>query len=419
MIPDQLRSLFHRYFEQTATEQEINELMQWLSEQASEEEILQLMDEAWAEFNSTRPLFSTEKSNRLLLHTLQSGQEKTVPAEEPRPHRISWRRIAVAAAILLLLGAGTWFLVDKKSGPSPNQQPVAQVRFKNDIRPATDKAVLTLANGSQIILDDAANGNLSSQGGTQVIKLDGELSYNAVADPNQPVLYNTISTAKGKQYKLVLADGSKVWLNAASSLRFPTSFRGNDRHVTVNGEAYFEIAHQSDKEGKKIPFHVTIQTPSGEGGEIQVMGTHFNISAYDDEAVIKTTLLEGAVVVKRNNLLQRLTPGQQASLPHPSGMSAIPGSRNTITVVNDANVEQAVAWKNNLFDFENETIRDIMRQLARWYDIDVRYEGTMPDKHYFGAIRRQVNISEIFHMLEIAGQIDFSIDGKKVVVRPK
>lgn len=412
-IPERQRELFLRYANKTATQAEVRELMDWIAEHAGDEELAQLMEETWDTLPYHHKVFDTATSNRMLQQALNTAPQQAVPLQKRRI-TFGWKRMAAAASILLMLSAGFWFLTDKSSNSDPSTRQNTEAVPKNDIAPAKDKAILTLADGSQIILDDAANGALPAQG-AQVIKLDGELRYNNTPlSATRSVHYNTISTAKGKQYMLVLSDGSKVWLNAASSLRFPVAFTATDRRVEINGEAYFEVAHQVNKEGKKIPFHVAIRTPAGNAGEIEVLGTHFNVSAYDDEPTIKTTLLEGAVAVKLSNRLQRLSPGQQASLPHPSSLQG-----NAITLVENANVTQAVAWKNNLFDFDNETLQDVMRQLSRWYDIDVTYEGPLPIKHYFGAVRRQVNISEVFHMLEIAGGIDFRIEGKKVLIRAK
>ena len=413
-LPAHQRSLFIRYANRTATEAEINELMQWLASNASEEEIAALMDEAWSTNHYNRRIFDTATSRNMLQKALDSDKYDT---EKPVVRRITFinrRSLAIAASIVVLLSAGLWSLLSDKYSSTPvitEQTAISQT----DIAPAKDKAVLTLADGSTIILDDAADGALPSQEGAQVIKLDGQLQYNPnkVAETSS-VAYNTITTPKGKQYMIILADGTKVWLNARSSIRFPIAFPETDRRVEINGEVYFEVAHQADKAGKKIPFHVAINTPSGKAGEIEVLGTHFNVSAYDDEPAIKTTLLEGSVQIKSNNSWQRLSPGQEARLPHPSSLSG-----DAITLIKDANTAQAIAWKNNLFDFDNETLPDVMRQLARWYDIDVVYEGQIPIKHYFGSARRQVNISEIFKMLEIAGGVEFRIEGKQVIVQAK
>jgi len=405
MTPERQQYLFHRYFLKTATPAEIHELMDWLSGQADDGDIARLMDEAWNQFHSSRNVFSTDQSSEMLERILQSGKSSSIPVVRSR--RSMYTKIAIAASLLLILGAGTyWFLLPVKEKEPVIAKTSTAIKFNNDITPASDKAVLTLANGEQIILDDLANGDLANEQGTKVIKLNGTLSYNPISAVHQgELIYNTITTAKGKQYRLILADGTSVWLNAASELRFPITFPSGERRVELNGEAWFEVAKDS-----KRPFTVSLRSNTKEDkGEVTALGTQFNVNSYDNEKLVKTTLLEGSVRVSRkdaNPIILR--PGQQAQ--------AEPGR---ISMIRDANTDQVTAWKNNLFDFDNENIEDIMRQLTRWYDISVIYEGPLPDKHYFGSIRRQVNLSEVLNMLEIAGGIDFRIDGRKVHIKAR
>jgi ferric-dicitrate binding protein FerR (iron transport regulator) len=211
-------------------------------------------------------------------------------------------------------------------------------------------------------------------------------------------LYNTISTPKGGQYQVTLSDGSKVWLNAASSLRFPATFSGKERKVELTGEGYFEVAHN-----KKMPFHVTVNDL-----DVEVLGTHFNINAYADESAIKTTLLEGSVKVVKGNETKIIEPGEQAS---------VTTSEDEINVKQQVDLEQVVAWKNGIFQFERADIESVMRQISRWYDIDVDYHGRVSE-HFGGTISRDVNISDVLKMLEMTGGVNFKIDGKKVIVMP-
>jgi transmembrane sensor len=412
MMKDRLHYLFRQYFEKAATPEEIAELMSRLSEDASEEEILSLMDETWEGFTSPQPVFADEKSQQMLQYALQAPEQKQ-PVIIKR-----WRSVAAAAAVLLLLFSTGYLLLKKEPVASPQATLPQPVKFKNDITPAKEDVVLTLANGARIVLDDASNGNLASQGGVSVIKQNGQLSYaKASGKSASAAVYNSIATARGKQYMVVLSDGTKVWLNAASVLRYPAVFDVSVRRGELSGEAYFEVTHTANK---KVPFIVATVPPSGgRSAEIMVLGTHFNINAYNDEALVKTTLLEGSVRISttadtgtKTKITTVLTPGQQAQLSHLS-------DHGSIHLVKEANVHQTMAWKNELFDFENETIRDIMRQLSRWYDIDVEFKGEISEKHYYGAIRRQVNISEVFKMLEIAGNVSFSINGKKVYIQQK
>jgi ferric-dicitrate binding protein FerR (iron transport regulator) len=304
-----------------------------------------------------------------------------------------------AASILLLLASGSYFFF----GNHQAKKEVAVVNKHvpvNDVAPGGNKAVLTLADGSVIILDSAQNGTLSKQGNIKIIKLDdGQLAYDKSGlSANSQVLYNTISTPKGGQYQVTLSDGSKVWLNAASSLRFPATFSGKERKVELTGEGYFEVAHN-----KKMPFHVTVNDL-----DVEVLGTHFNINAYADESAIKTTLLEGSVKVVKGNETKIIEPGEQAS---------VTTSEDEINVKQQVDLEQVVAWKNEIFQFERADIESVMRQISRWYDIDVDYHGRVSE-HFGGTISRDVNISDVLKMLEMTGGVNFKIDGKKVIVMP-
>ena len=200
---------------------------------------------------------------------------------------------------------------------------------------------------------------------------------------------------------MVLADGSKVWLNAASSLRFPASFIGKERKVELTGEGYFEVAKDAD-----MPFKVVMNN----GMEVEVLGTHFNVMGYDDEGMVKTTLVEGKVkVIKGSNHIM-LLPNQQGSLLR---------ENDNLKIDWNADVNKAISWKNGLFDFDNDAITDIMRQLARWYDVEIQYSGNIVAQFYTGSIRRQVNISQVLFMLEQAGGVQFKIEGKKIIVKTK
>jgi transmembrane sensor len=320
--------------------------------------------------------------------------KKQIAAEKNKMTPIFKRRwFQVAAAAILLLGVFTFY----KLGLSKNdiKQQVAKTNSA-DIAPGSNKAVLTLADGSQIILDSAANGNLTNQGNTTVIKLDGKLAYTASGN-NGEVLYNTISTPKGGMYQIVLSDGSKVWLNAASSLRFPTAFTGKQRNVELSGEAYFEIAKNA-----AMPFNVLVNNMN-----VQVLGTHFNVMAYKDESEIKTTLLEGAVKVTSGSAVGLLKPGKQARLDNSGNI-----------IIADADIETEMAWKNGLFLFDYTDIKTIMRQLNRWYDADIGYEGNITHKTFTAQIPRNTNLSAVLKKLELTGGIHFKIEGKKILVMP-
>lgn len=335
--------------------------------------------------------------------------------------RIFPARRMVAAVLLLLAGAAGYLIWTNKGQPATAQQAGPDSRFKNDIAPGGNKATLTLSNGQMILLDSSSNGTLARQGNASVVKLNsGQLAYRTAdgrepADQRQtataapaPLIYNTLSTPRGGQYQLALPDGSKVWLNAASSIRYPTTFSGRERKVEITGEAYFEIAKNA-----AMPFKVKIATQRGgggggaenDGGEIEVLGTSFNIMAYEDDTVSSTTLLEGAVKITKGMTTRTITPGQQL----------ITGNKGSVRIIPDIDVQKTIAWKNGKFIFYNDDIVSIMKQLTRWYDIDVRMTGVVHD-HYTGGISRQVNISQVLKMIEAAGGVSFSVQGKEVKI---
>jgi transmembrane sensor len=312
--------------------------------------------------------------------------------------RKNYSLVAAAAALVITLGAGTWYWLADKPAKQVPSKPVASVKPR-DLPPGRDAAVLTLADGKKIILD-SASGAISQQGNVTVLNVNGMLSY-APSKKGAPdeVVYNTVSTARGNQYQLVLSDGTKVWLNSASSLRYPASFTGNSREVELDGEGYFEVAKNAAK-----PFHVKTRTQ-----DIEVLGTHFNVNAYKDEETIKTTLLEGSVKVKLNGAVGSaiLKPGEQAIANNDEGTS--------IHITSDVDLDQVMAWKNGWFEFENTDLKMIMRQISRWYDVDIEYGTKTGNERYGGRISRNLNLSNILKMLENYG-VQFRLEGKRLIV---
>jgi transmembrane sensor len=325
-----------------------------------------------------------------------SLQKETFPSAKIRKMPQRWW---AAAAILLLIASGSYFFLNRQHSKTP----VASVKDKiliNDAAPGGNKAILTLANGSKIILSNAKNGALTQQGNTKVVKLeDGKLAYQS-GETNVPVAveYNSVSTPRGGQYQLTLSDGSKVWLNAESEITFPTAFTGKERKVAIKGEAYFEVTHDASK-----PFQVTVN-----GMEVQVLGTHFNINAYDDDNYIKTTLLEGSVKVTKGNESVLIVPGEQAK---------VSSSTDVIKIKKDADLDEAVAWKNGFFYFSHAGLQTVLHEFSRWYDVDVEYEGVLPQRVFEGKIQRSLNLSEVLKILE-TNDVHFKIEGKKIVVTP-
>jgi len=301
----------------------------------------------------------------------QPAKTKTIPL---------WARIAAAASILLFLSFGAYFLLYKMTG----SQQVAQI---HDIPPGHNQATLTLANGRKIVLTKGLKGQLATQGATVIQANENNISYNAEKKPTQ-ISYNTLATARGEQspYPLVLADGTKVWLNAASNITFPTAFPGKERIVKITGEAYFEVAH-NNKQSFKV---------ESTGQVTEDIGTHFNIMAYADEPATKTTLIEGKVKV--NEIL--LAPGQQTDGSH----------------IQTVNTKRYTAWKSGDFYFEDDAIQTVMRQLSRWYNIEVSYEGNITKDGFNAQISRSKNISAILHILENTKGVHFKIEGRRVIV---
>jgi ferric-dicitrate binding protein FerR (iron transport regulator) len=302
-----------------------------------------------------------------------------------------------AACVIVMVCCGLLYYGAQQKKEIYTTPETAVEKSKTSISPGGNKAVLVLANGSELILNTAVNGTIAKDGNVLVTKLaDGQLAYSSVKGRPAAVSYNTLSVPRGGQYAIVLPDATKVWLNSASSLRFPTAFVGRERTVELEGEAYFEASKNPHQ-----PFIVRVNNI-----EVKVLGTHFNIMAYDDEEIIKTTLVEGAIRIHKNNSAALLKPGEQAQV----------GQSNQITIKKGADVEEAIAWKNGFFNFNGARIETILRQVARWYDVQIIYEGKITD-HFTGSISKHAGIEKLFQMLELTGAVHFIIRGSRVIVR--
>lgn len=300
-----------------------------------------------------------------------------------------------AAAVILLAVSITILIIRKSTNDKSDTQQIAQA-----IQPGGNKATLTLSNGTRIILDDAHNGQIAKQSNVNITKTaNNQIVYAATGSSGQQAAYtlqNTISTPNGGQYQLVLPDGTKVILNAATSLNYPVAFHGNERLVQLNGEAYFEVA-----KNKKMPFRVMAGNQT-----VEVLGTHFNINAYKDEAFVRTTLLEGSVKVSSGENSTLIVPGEQA----------VTNAWQTGAILKRAvDVDKETAWKNGLFSFQDEDLKSIMRQVARWYDVKIVYAGNLPDEKFIGEISRSSNLSDVFKILEL-NHVHFEVQGKTVTV---
>lgn len=415
MSKTRLEYLFQHYLSNVLTIEESEELMQLLQQSANDTTIKEMLDDVWNGLAVENRL-STSKANAIFSAILASDVSfqqapRITHAPESKVRTLfTFTRVAVAACLLLFAGAMYYFLFYNK----PEQAIVknnSDQPYKNDIPPGKMGAVLTLADGTTINLDSSGNGNIARQGNTTIIKLDSQLTYNASSLVNGQHLYNTITTTRGHQYQLILPDGSQVWLNAGSSIRFPIAFAGNERRVAVTGELYFDVKHNSS-----MPFTVVAN-----GVEVHDLGTQFNINAYDNEEGVVTTLIEGKVnVVNRESSIGNtqsviLTPGQQAAISSPQTVRG--GREGGIKLVKDADVEAAIAWKNGQFMFEGNTIQSVMRQLERWYDVQVEYSGNVSNEEFVGTISRFGNISEVLSMLQKTGTVSFEIKGRKVIVK--
>jgi len=336
--------------------------------------------------------------NRHQEQNLQAILENIHAAPVKVVHRIHFLRRWgwAAAAVLLLLAAGAVYF-----WPQRRTTPQLAHTLPVDIAPGRNGAVLTLADGSQLVLDSVNNGVVAAQQGAQVVMQNGQLTYNSAGKGNGNLAYNIMSTPKGRQFSLVLPDGSKVWLNAASSLKYPTAFTGKERVVELTGEAYFEIAKNAAQ-----PFKVNVPGRAA----IAVLGTSFNINAYADEDALKASLLQGSIRLQGSGNAAApvvLQPGQQGRL-----------QPNTPIHVLQADMDKVMAWKNGIFNFNDASLQEVMRQLERWYDIEVVYEKGVPDRYFYGKVSRDIPLSGLLKVLD-ATRVHFRIEqGRKLVVMP-
>jgi ferric-dicitrate binding protein FerR (iron transport regulator) len=388
MQKSRLIYLFERYTNSTCTDGEKRELFEYISKDENAEHVKSTLGASLDDQPVSSTLTAEQKSN--ILGNIFAGEN--VPTDYKKERTLRWIKVA---SIVIFLFSATLFLMSRQTR-SVNH---LAGNVNQTVHPGGNRATLTLSNGQRVNLNDQKNGIISRQGNAKVIKLaDGQLNYYAGDTQSSPIVYNTVSTPRGGKYDLILADGTRVWLNAASSITYPVVFSGTDRTVRITGEAYFEVAHDKTK-----PFRVTV-----EGQTVEVLGTHFNINGYTDEAELKTTLLEGKVKVAKGAELAFLRPGQQAVIQ--KNQAAI--------VIKDADTEEAIAWKNGLTSFKDAGIKAIMRQVSRWYDIDVEYKGEVAGQRLFtGEIPRNAELSEVLKVLELSN-IHFTANNKKIIVDP-
>ncbi len=397
--------LFEKYIHRSYTSEERDEFLEMVSHEDYTTVLKRLISEE-VKANVPDHTMDADAANEIFDEIVKTANE----GDHLQNYQIHTRfnfKWWVAAAVMLILVSGSYFLLfrDQSSHVTAKNKIIKPKAITADVPPGHSGAILTLANGKQVVLDSLNNGLLANQGNAKVIKLGNLVSYqNEQAAPGK-ILYNTMTTPNGRQYQLELSDGTKVWLDAGSSITYPTIFSSNERKVEITGEVYFEVKTLFVDGKNKMPFTVVINPSSKLKRQIQVLGTHFNINAYDNENAAKITLLEGSVKVFNSNSSVTIKPGEQAVMDNQA---------DKMSVVN-ADVKEAVAWKDGFFSFKDASIEAIMRQVERWYDVEVVYDGKKPTDRYGGEVSKNVNASQMLKILEVGG-IHFKIEGKKIII---
>ncbi len=388
MTKDRIIELYLLHREKIASSAEQQEFEELLSLPEAEHTLKEFFGHTWDNLSPADFTTVTVENSKAILTNIV-----TMPQTKQKKAKL-WPRIAVAASIVFAVLIGGYFYSKKQGLRSKDQ---GALSIANDIAPGKNGATLTLANGQKILINDALAGDIANESGVRISKLaNGQISYTVIASDSEGTQYNTLSTSRGEQVQIRLPDGTSVWLNAESSLTYPTSFAKLDKRlVTLTGEGYFEVAKD-----KAHPFRV-----DAAGQQVEVLGTHFNINSYADESAIRTTLLEGSVKVGQNGTGKVLKPGEQAVLK---------GAELTVLPVD---VENAVAWKNGMFVFEDEPLYSVMRRVARWYDVEVVYDADVDqNKLYWGGVSRFDNVSQVLRKLELTEGIHFKIEGRRILV---
>ena len=392
----QIQAILKKHLEGELTEAEQQQLQQWLKQSAANQALFNKIND---------PDYLPVQLEKMEAFDEDRVWQKIEQATAPAPvrqmpnwkHGMSW---AAAVLLLLLAGAGYWIVTQKN-----NQPTIAQTQHKGldkQVLPGKEGAILTLADGRQVLLDSVKQGMLATQHSTKVMVQDGRLVYKDGTPYDEGAaapVSNTITTTKGRYYQLILPDGSGVWLNAASSITYPVAFTGSSREVSITGEVYFEVAKD-----KSRPFRVTANEV-----QVEVLGTHFNINGYTNESNTSITLLEGSVRVSGNKAKYQpliLAPGQQARIGG-QGVELVP----------KANIDEVMAWKNGTFSYQDADIQTVMRQMERWYDIEVKFEGRIPADRFIGKVPRSANLSQVLRILKLS-DVNIRIDGKTLTITP-
>lgn len=393
MKEQRLEELFRRYLHEGLTDAEETELFQLWLDPLLENRMAQLLNDFYNGLPEDKDM--TDREADLVF---QQIVKKQAPVHQLPvvTGRTIWKRVVVAASVLLLVGLSGYFLFFNKK--QERSQEVAQAKLPVDIgAPKTNRAMITLANGQRIYLDSAAKGSLTVQGAVKLLKLeDGKIAYKATGALQGETGYNTLFNPRGSRViDMALSDNSHVWLNAGSSVTYPVAFTGNERKVSVEGEAYFEVAHDALK-----PFIVSKGKTA-----VRVLGTRFNVNAYDDESDIRVTLLEGSVQVTDRQHAAAIKPGEQAIV-----------KADKINVAGNVDLEQVMSWKEGYFRMKGTDLASLMRQVARWYDVQVVYKSSVPEARFGGLINREVNVSDVLTALEQYG-IHSGFENGKIIIQ--
>lgn len=398
--------LIQQYLDNKISRDEFEYLLKNIESRNDLSDLLPVLQSKWDESSEMSAGDKIEWDTKFETMMEELGTKESPVIKLPNSRFRKIYQLAAASIILFIILGGVYFLIYNFNKQEIPDQALAKV-VKADVEPGSNGAILILSDGKQIVLDSTGSGTLAIENNTHIIKKEGQVAYQSSEKiSNVPVAFNTMVTPRGKEYQLILPDGSKVWLNAASSITFPTAFTEKERKVSISGEAYFEVVPMNKHNGKgTVPFLVTINSNNGESTEIEVLGTHFNVNAYDDEIALKTTLLEGAVRVNKGLKTSFLNPGQQAQV----------FDNGEIKLIRNANVSEAVAWKNGRFDCSNMDIEMIMRQVARWYDVEIEYASNIKERYTVNMLRN-IPVSNLLKFLELSGGVSFKIEGKKITV---
>jgi transmembrane sensor len=397
MEPSRLKYLFNAYYNKTASPEERAEFLEFVEQSEHDEDLKALLTEKWHTHQNEKEILDDGKADEMLSAIFQGHTPNLREAVFPKVNYThQFMRIAVAAAIFLITGMSiyTWL---RSQHLNPKTAQLVTKGKSDQIVQGGKKAVLTLGDGSKITLDTTMQGMVIRQGDAKVSRQSlSTLAYHPENKNPELMVYNTLTTPKGGQYQVILPDQTRVWLNSSSSIRFPTQFKGKEREVSITGEAYFEVIKDA-----AMPFKITANHT-----EIEVLGTHFNVMAYPDESSINTALLEGSVRVSAGRETKILVPGQESRVSKS-------GKINTFTV----DADEVLAWKNGWFNFNNCDIQKVMRQISRWYDVEVEYQGKLPTGHFSGVVSSANEIDKVLDILRTGG-VNFKTEGRKIIVLP-